>query len=104
MGKTRMSSPRSDITTNLPVASHAGPPAEMIDGLARTAGEDNASGAELGGSIGNERHFLLVRDQQDRSSAVFQRANDVDDVSDREHVDSRRRLVQNGQFRVHRQD
>src|SRR5512134_2642266 len=104
MGKTPMSVSRSDIPTDLPVASHTGSSSEMIHGLAWTAGKDNASGAELGRAIGNEGHFLLMRDQEDRSAGFLQRADDVDDVIDREHIDARRRLIEDRQLGFHRED
>ena len=76
----------------------------MIHGLAWAAGKDNASGAELGRSIGNEGHLLLMCDQEDRSAGFLQGADDVDDVVDREHIDARRRLIEDRQFGFHRED
>src|SRR5574339_680454 len=94
IGRVRLRSSRSDIVTHLPVATNAGSSAEMIDGFPWTAGEDDASGAELRGPVGNERNLFLVRNQEDRSPRCFQRANDADDVVDREHIDPRSRLVE----------
>jgi hypothetical protein len=37
----------------------------MIDGFVRTAGENDAPGAELRGPICNERDLFLMRDQED---------------------------------------
>ncbi len=76
----------------------------MIHGLAWIAGKDNASGAELGRSIGDEGYFLLVRDAQNRSAGILQRADNADDVIDREHIDARRRLIEDCQLGFHRED
>ena len=50
---------------HFPVATNAGPSAEMIDGFAWTAGENDTPGAKLRSPIGNERDLFLVRDQED---------------------------------------
>lgn len=76
----------------------------MSHGFAWITGIDNAPRTELRCAIGNESHVLLMRDEQDRTAGSLQRANDIDNVTDREHIDPRRRFIEDGQLRFHRED
>lgn len=50
----------------------------MVNGFAGTAGEDDATGAELRGPVGDEHDFFLVRDQEDRSPRRLSRWQGVE--------------------------
>jgi hypothetical protein len=67
------------------------------------AGEDDPSITQLGCRVSDGRDLFLMSDEQDSPAVILERADDVDDVVDREHVDSRGGLIENRQRRFHRQ-